>query len=303
MSSNIILNKNHIVNLNQGNNRLRYDFPRDIEFKEGDTLALSNLHIYLSWFNISAKYNNNRIQYKWFNNTDGTPDELYEIVIPDGFYSISTLNEYFISVMTQRGHYLETLDGKNYIYFIELTTNSTYYSTSFRLSSLSDQYDFGDGNGLQPVTNVCKQPTTWVLPSGQFFAPELLIASNNNLGELLGYKPQTIRQDTSTDTTNKTYSFLSDFAPNMMPSSSYIITCNLVDNEMGIPNNILYSFTVPNNTGFGDLISPHNDLVYSKIKPGIYRHIELQIYDQEFRPLIIQDPNMLINLSILKKLE
>lgn len=300
MSSNIILNKNHIVNLNQGNNRLRYDFPRDIEFKEGDTLALSNLHIYLSWFNISAKYNNNRIQYKWFNNTDGTPDELYEIVIPDGFYSIATLNEYFISIQTSRGHYLETLDGKNHIYFIELTTNSTYYSTSFRLSSLSDEYDFGEG--LQPVTDVCQSPTGWVLPS-TFQAPEVIIPSNNNLGELLGFNAQTLRQDTTGEITNKTYSFLSNYAPNMMPSSSYIITCNLVDNEMGIPNNILYSFTVPNNTGFGDLISPHNDLVYSKIKPGIYRHIELQIYDQEFRNLNINDANMLINLSILKKLE
>jgi hypothetical protein len=279
---------------------LRYDFPRDIEFKEGDTLALSNLHIYLSWFNISAKYNNNRIQYKWYNNIDGIPDDLFTIDIPDGFYSIQTLNEYFISVMTQRGHYLETLDGKNHIYFIELTTNSTYYSTSFRLSSLSDQYDFGEG--LQSVTEVCKAPTTWVLPS-TFQAPEVIIPSNNNLGELLGYKPQTLRQDTTGEIINKTYSFLSNFAPNMMPSSSYIMTSNLVDNEMGIPNNILYSFTVPNNTGFGDLISPHNDLVYSKIKPGIYRHIEIQIYDQEFRPLIIQDPNMLINLSILKKLE
>lgn len=300
MSSNIILNKNHIENLNKGNNRLRYEFPRDIQFKEGDTLALSNLHIYLSWFNISAKYNNNKIQYKWFNNIDGTPDELFSIDIPDGFYSISTLNEYFISKMTQREHYLQTLDGKNNIYFIELTSNSTYYSTSFRLSSLGDEYDFGDG--LQSVTDVCKTPSTWVIPTS-FQCPEIIMSSNNNLGELLGFNPQTLRQDTTGEVINKTYSFLSNFAPNMMPSSSYIITCNLVENEMGIPNNILYSFTVPNNVGFGDLISPHNDLVYSKIKPGIYRHIEVQIFDQEFRQLEIKDPNMLINLSVLKKIE
>jgi len=300
MSANIILNKNHIVNKNQGNNRLVYNFPRDVEFNKGDTLALSNLNIYLSWFNISAKYNNNKFQYKFFNNTDGTPDELFDITIPDGFYSIATLNEYILSILTQRGHYLETLDSKNYIFFTELTQNSTYYSSSFRLSSVSEQYDFGEG--LVDVTTVCKVPTGWVLPT-TFQAPEIIIPSNNKFGELIGFNAQTLSVDTSSDTVNKTYSKLSDFAPNMMPSSSYIITCNMIDNEYGNPNNILTSFTVPSGVGFGDLINPHNDIVYSSIKPGQYRHIELQIYDQEFRPLEIKDPNMLITLSILKKQE
>lgn len=301
MSSNIIINKNNIVNLNNGNNKLVYNFPKDIQFREEDTISISHLNIYLSWFNISAKYNNNFFQYKWFNNTDGNPDEIFDVNIEDGFYSINTLNEYILNIMTKRGHYLETTDRKNYIYFIELTTNSTYYSSSFRISSVSEMYDFGGIEGLEPITNVVIPPSSWKIPS-DFQMPEIIIPSNNNFGELLGFnKGQTLTKDVSQDLTNQTYSFLSDFAPNMMPSSSYIVTCNLVDNELGIPNNILYAFTVPNNTGFGDLITSNGDVIYSKIKQGIYRHIELSIYDQEFRPLNIQDPNMLINLSVIKK--
>ena len=293
MSQNIILNKSHIVNLGNSNNHLRYELPRSIIFGEEDTVALSNLNIYFSWFNITAKNNNNFFQYRWVD------DIVYDINIADGFYSIATLNEYILSVMASRGHMLETIDGSNFIYFFELRTNSTYYSTSIKLSSLSDQYDFNDGQGLRPITDVVKMPSTWVLPS-TFQAPEIIINSNNNFGSLLGFSG-TISMDTSSDITNRSETFLNTTVPNMMPSSSYILTCNLVSNEMSIPDNVFFSFTIPNNVGFGDVISPNLDLVHSKIKVGVYNHIEVRIYDQNFVPLQVRDPEMLLNLAIYKK--
>lgn len=301
MSQNVILNKSHIINLGNGNNHLRYELPRSITFGEEDNVALSNLNIYFSWFNISAKNNNNFFQYKWFNNVNGDVDDIHDVSIPEGYYSIATLNEYILSVMASRGHMLETIDGNNFIYFFELRTNSTYYSTSIKLSSLSDQYDFNDGLGLRPITDVVKTPSTWVLPT-TFQAPEIIIPSNNNFGDLLGFaKGTTISMDTSTDTTNRSETFLNTTVPNMMPSSSYILTCNLVSNEMSIPDNVFYSFTIPNNVGFGDIISPNLDLIHSKIKVGVYNHIEVRIYDQNFVPLQVRDPEMLLNLAIYKK--
>lgn len=301
MSQNIILNKSHLVNLGNGNNHLRYELPRSITFGEEDTVALSNLNIYFSWFNITAKNNNNFFQYKWFNTVNGDVDDIHDITIPDGFYSIATLNEYVLSVMASRGHMLETIDGSNFIYFFELRTNSTYYSTSIKLSSLSDKYDFNDGNGLRPITEVVKMPSTFKLPT-TFQAPEIIIPSNNNFGDLLGFaKGTTISMDTSSDSTNRSETFLNTVTPNMMPSSSYILTCNLVSNEMSIPDNVFFSFTIPTNVGFGDVISPNLDLVHSKIKPGVYNHIEVRIYDQNFVPLQIRDPEMLLNLAIYKK--
>jgi len=67
MSSNIILNKSNISNLNQGNNSLVYEFPSDIQFKNTDSIAISSLNLYYSWFNITTKNNNNFFQYKFFN--------------------------------------------------------------------------------------------------------------------------------------------------------------------------------------------------------------------------------------------
>jgi hypothetical protein len=299
MSQNIILNKSHIINLGNGNNHLRYELPRSITFTEEDTVALSNLNIYFSWFNISAKNNNNFFQYKWFNNVNGDVDDIHDITIVDGFYSIAILNEYILSVMASRGHMLETINGSNFIYFFELRSNSTYYATSIKISSLSDQYDFNDGNDVRPITDVVKNPSTWVLPT-TFQAPEIIISSNNNFGSLLGFTG-TISIDTSSDLTNRSETFLNTSVPNMMPSSSYILTCNLVSNEMSIPDNVFYSFTIPQNVGFGDIISPNLDLVHSKIKNGVYNHIEVRVYDQNFVPLQIRDPDMLLNLAIYKK--
>lgn len=300
MSQNIIINKSHIQNLGNGKNILRYDLPKSVEFTSEDTISLSNLNIYFSWFNITASNRNNFFQYKWFNNVDGTPDEIFDITIDDGFYSINTLNEYILSVMASRGHYLETIDGQNFIYFFELRTNSTYYATSLKLSSLADQYDFNDGQGLRPITDVVKTPTTWVLPTN-FEAPEIIISANNKFGELIGFQSGTISMDTSSDIKNRSETFLNSVVPNMMPSSSYILTCNLVSNDLSIPDNVFYSFTIPNNVGFGDMISPNLDTIHSRIKPGIYSHIEIRIMDQNFNPLIIKDPEMLISLAIYKK--
>jgi hypothetical protein len=202
--------------------------------------------------------------------------------------------------MVANGHYLETAENSQYMYFIELLTNSTYYSVEFRLSSVSDQMDFG--SGLVDITAdpiFVKAPTTWAVPT-TFETPQIIIPSNSNFGELLGFDAQTISQDTTGDATNKQYSFLNNFVPNLNPSSSFIITCNLINNDFSIPNNVLYSFTIPNGVRFGDLITSNTDVIYSRVKEGSYKEIILSIKDQDFNDLQIIDPNMLIVLSVLK---
>ena len=296
MASNIIFNKNNIVNAE--NNKLVYNFPTDINFGPNDTVAVSHLNIYFSWFNITAKNRNNFFQYKWWDML-GNLTQIIDVTIPDGFYSVNDLYEYIQSEMVGNGHVLETVDGANYVYFIEFFTNATYYSTEIRLSSVSQNMDFGAG--LEAYTEYCKAPTTWAVPV-EFECPEVIIPSNNRFGEMLGFNSQTISKDlTVQPSVNDKYSFLNDFAPNMLFASSYIMTCSLVDNEFIIPNNTLFSFTIPPNVGFGDIISATTDPIWSKVKPGRYRHITIQIYDQEFNPLPIKDPNMLIVLSVQRK--
>jgi hypothetical protein len=294
MASTIILNKSNITNLDRGNNRLEYSFPRSVEFNEGDEVALSNLNIYYSWFNISEANNNNFFQYTWFNNTNGDVTDIHDVIIDDGYYSVNTLYEYFQKVMVSNGHYLEMKNGSNYLYFIEILTNSTYYSVELKLSSVSTTYDFG-GSEPEPITDYVKNPTTWAIPS-TFKSPSIIIPSNNKFGELLGFMSGTVQIPPEYDIQYQ-YSTLNNIVPNMEVSSSFYVTCSLVDNEFSTPNNVLFSFSLGTQP-FGTMLSPITELIYSKIKPGIYNKIVIEIYDQDFNKLNVIDPNMLISLSI-----
>lgn len=299
MSENIVFNSTNLTNKNSGNNKLSYDFPRVMKFGKKDKLAISHMNIYYSWFNISAKNNNNSFKYLWWG-----PDELslggelsviVDVVIPDGFYSVNTLFEFIQSVMYKNNHYLKTAGG-DFVYFIELLTNVTYYSIEWRLSSLNSKYII-DNELEYPAGSDWKAPAV----SDDFYeAPKIIIPSTNKFGELIGYNHQTIEKDTYGITKAEQYSFLNNFTPNMNPSSSFIITCNLISNELGTPNNILHSFTIPPNTGFGDLISPDTDIIYSKIREGSYKTVQLEIRDQNYSLLEIIDGNMLIVLSIVR---
>ena len=289
MSANIILNKNNINN--SFNSELRYEFNKPHTFQKGDTIALSHINLFYSWFNITNDYNNNKFQYVWWDN-NGLLTDIVDVVIPNGYYSVNTLNEFLQSQMVTNNHYLT--NGSNNIYFIEFLTNSTYYSTEIRLSSLKTLEEVGD--------NVVSPPNaTWTLPA-QYQTPKVNILSNNNFGKYLGFNSGSIFEDlTAEPTTSGQYSFLNNFTPTIDPSSSYIITCNMVENNLCVPNNVLTSFATPNGIGIGDLISLNSDVIYSKIKEGTYREIIIKIYDQDFNLLRIKDNNMLFVLSVLKQ--
>ena len=74
--------------------------------------------------------------------------------------------------------------------------------------------------------------------------------------------------------------------------------CNLINNPLANPNNVLYSFA-PAGASFGGTISSspysHN---YVTIADGTYNQLIIQFVDQNFNPLIIKDTALIIQLSI-----
>jgi len=301
MSSNIILNKSNIRNLNQGNNSLVYEFPSDIQFKNTDSIAISSLNIYYSWFNITAKNNNNYFQYKFFNNNKQL--EIFNVHITDGYYTIQTLHEYLQNAMVDNGHFVITPTG-DHMYFIELLTNETYYSVQIKLSSISKMMVF---DGI--TYDITDQETdfridgSWLPPDDIYITPQFLIPASNNFGNLIGFQKGTVVEyDSSNDIINNQYSILNNFAPNIEVQNSMIITCNLVENKLGKPNNIIQSFSAAN-TQFGGSIQAIHEIVYSKIKSGTYKNLLLNFYDQDFKELQILDPNLIITISFIQNLD
>jgi len=302
MSSNIILNKSNIFNLNQGNNTLIYAFPSDILFKNSNsTIAISSLNIYYSWFNITSKNNNNYFQYKFFNNNKQL--EIFNVHITDGYYTIQTLHEYLQNAMVENAHYVITPSG-DHMYFIELLTNETYYSVQVKLSSISKMMLFdGVTYDITDQTSEYRIAGTWLPDDLLYITPQLIIPASNNFGNLIGFQKGTVVEyDSSNDIINNQYSILNDFSPNIEVQNSMIITCNLVENTLGKPKNILHSFSMQN-TQFGNSNQGVHEIVYSKIKTGIYKTLQLNFYDQDFQQLQILDPNMVITLSIIQNNE
>ena len=137
-------------------------------------------------------------------------------------------------------------------------------------------------------------------PDDIYITPQVLIPSSNHFGDLIGFKNgSVVEYDSSNDIINNQYSILNDHTPNIEVQTGIIVTCNLVNNNLGKPQNILHCFSA-SNSQFGSSIQGVHEIVYSKIKTGLYKSLQLQIYDQDFKPLEIQDKNMVITISIIQ---
>ena len=55
MSFPLILNENNAIS----NNRYRYTFPQNFDFSD-KTIAIDNINMYYSWFNVTPGFNNNQ---------------------------------------------------------------------------------------------------------------------------------------------------------------------------------------------------------------------------------------------------
>jgi len=286
----LILNSSNIV---QGTNNsvLEYEFAGgNINLKKGQKVALASLQMYYSTFNITSANNNNSFSYKWVNGTT------YTVTIPDGFYDVPALNNYLHFVMVQNKHYLVSSTG-DYVYLITLGINSSRYSCEVNCFGISVAV---------AAANTWTLPAgaTWVLPTN-FIVPELVVGTNN-FGLVIGFSagsyPNAViagvpPAQTQTPAYTTDQQFLSSFTPQVTPVSSFILTCSLINNNYAVPNNLIYSFSPQGTIGEQFTIAP-NQYVFIDCLPAQYSRFQVSFIDQNFRPVAIQDPNMIIQLVI-----
>jgi hypothetical protein len=286
----LILNSANIVD-GTNNSILSYEFAGgNINLKKGQKVALANLQMYYSTFNITTSYGNTTYSYKW---VDGIT---YQVVMPNGFYDIPAINNYLHFTMVQNKHYLVNTSGQ-FVYLIEFSINASQYAV---------QVDcFGVSVALA-ATNGWTLPAgaTWVLPTN-FIVAELIIL-NNAFKLIIGFEPGTYPNaviagvppaQTQTPTYTSTQSFTSTSTPQVTPLSSYILTCSLINNNYAVPNNLIYSFAPVGTIGEQFTIAP-NQYVFIDVLPAQYNRFNVQFIDQNFRPVQIEDPNMVIQLVI-----
>ena len=284
MFSTILLNSNNIVK-DGTNSKLVYTFPQAKTFKD-NSIVVDGVNIFYSWFNISSKYNNNQLQYKWLNLAgNGTTD--YTITIPDGFYDATGINNYITSVFQTNKHYLVNTVNNQEVFLLKLAENSAFYSIQLNAYAINQAYLTSQNWAVPAGAN-------WTIASTMTFMPQYVINSNafrDVIGFTAGSYPAL------GTTTGSAFSALSSVCPQFSPVNSLIIRCNLVSSNYSIPTDVLTSCHI--NGNWGEIISfnPSNANPI-KIRDGIYSSIEVTICDQNFNDITIIDPSMVIRLLI-----
>ena len=264
----IIINKNNLDNQNGLKNRYVYKFSKSQQLK--GKVSLSSIIMPYSTPNIYIFNCSFTIRYNTINTA---------IKIPTGFYTIPELNYYlqFVMKMTNNNIPYNIVNGTE-VFFINLLYNIAYYSVEIRISPAVLSGTVGKSGSIY----------TGNTPQIRF---------DDKLNEIVGFPinqffPPSI-QSVSYSTISKNYGMV----PNLSPSNVYTILCNLVNDTINIPSNIIYSFT-PNTTYGSNINERPSSLLYVNINSGFYDRITLDLYDELNQPLLILDENLIITLYL-----
>ena len=138
-------------------------------------MAISQIILPNSWFNISKFYNNNSFSYRWYYGNGLY--QTYSVVFPDGLYSIDDLQYYLEQYLISQNQYFKnTLTNEN-LYYIEFLTNTTYFGIQLISSPIPSSVPSGYSSAGFNFNN----STNFGFPnSGYTFTPQVIISSTND---------------------------------------------------------------------------------------------------------------------------
>lgn len=291
MPRTIIINQSNIVP-NSGNSAFQYNFPLGGITFQDEFIAVQQVSLYNSVFNITTQNNNNSFSYVW---VDGT---VVPVVMPDSYLELSEINAFMQSVMLAKGHYLQTSAGNN-VFLLQLVVNPSRYADQLNCFLIDTAIATANTWTLPPAA-------TWVLPTSPICP--IFIVPQTNFQQIIGYTagsyPNAVitgvpPAQIQTPSYLTTQSFLSTSAPQIIPQPSYLATCSLVNNRLAIPSQLIYSIS-PQGVAFGELyVNQIADLAFNKIENGNYTNFVFRFVDALGNAIIFQDPNFLI-LLVLK---
>ena len=234
MSNCLVLNSTNVIGNN--NNTYKYNFINGMYSIKDAVIAVSNITVPYSWYNIAQAYNNTTFQFTWY----GSSTVNYTVALKPGFYLVSDINNFLENFMIANNLYLIDSAG-NYVFYIQLYTSSTYYSNQILCF---------------PIPIIA--PSGYTVPVGWPGFPgiastPLFTVLNNNLQSLLGFSYGSYPPITQTIA----YSILSNVLPPVGSTvNSVIIRCSLVDNSSCMPSDILDSFAIDGTYGSNLNYSP-----------------------------------------------
>lgn len=295
----IVLNQTNLVQDGQ-NNKLVYRFPNSTVLKD-KYIAVSNVSMFYSWFNITATANNNTLTYTW---TAGTTTTTYQIVIPDGLYEISAINNYCQYVMIQNNTYwIDSLTG-DYIYPFDIILNPNRYAVQLNTYLVPSSLPAGTTTPAGfPGWPTTPQNPVVTFPANFNIIVGYSAGANSNPNINNSYVPPASPSASNNYVAKDTFgtlSYLSNTSPQVQPNNNVLFSISNINNPYSQPSSIIYSLNP--NVSVGEQIyeTPPN-FMWNKLIDGTYSEIRLTFLGNDLQPLIIKDPNMTILLTIRDK--
>ena len=294
MSFPLVINSTH----QKSNNTFTVPLATNTDLNDYE-VSIGNGFVYYSWYNISAAQGNNSFQLI-IPNAGTTTTVTY--TISDGAYNISTLNEWLEKQLVSGGYYLRYAgDASNVttgairqanIYPCKFQVNPATYSIQFIAIGLPRTADLVAPTFNGYVTG------GFTLPTSANTSTQLIVASTNTFGSIIGYAAGTF--GSGTVTTGSSATVESTLIPNVNPVSSCEIRLSCVSNTISQNSQLLHIFT-NKDAKLGQMIdiSP----VQLSFIPcvGQHRNLTLQFFDQTGKVLNMLDPNIVIKLVFKPK--
>lgn len=273
MSFPIIINSTNYVN----SNTYKVSLSSTIDLNNYE-VAIGQCLVYYSWYNINSNpLNNNKFTLTIPKN--GGSDTL-NIVIPDGAYNISDLNNFLQYTLIQGGYYITNNTTGVNTYYASFSISPTSYAVQFNTTPLPTSLPSGYTSGGM----------TFPASSNQHY--QLTVLSTNNFKDIIGFNPGTYPTN-PTNTGVQTKS--SDYTPNVNPISAVTMRLSCVYNPLSSNSQLIHVFT-NKGSNVGEIIdgSPN----YEQYVPciGSHREITLTFFDQLGNILNILDKNLTVKL-------
>jgi hypothetical protein len=303
----LVLNQSNLL-ANGQNNTLIYKFPNSVNFSNSE-IAISQITMYYSWFNIDSKFQNRSFTFNWVNAANTNNYTTYTVNIPDGLYEIKDINSFLqfvfinapflstaiISPTPTAPFYLVNPAGDN-VYYVEFVVNPTAYAIQL------NTYNTPAFGAL---------PVGWANPGGTFLGTQSfnpVITTPARFNEIIGFETTFVSAQNQNNTganpglataykIGSTYSYLSTLTPQVQPNPNLLVAISNIDNVYANPTSIIYSLAP--SVAIGQLIvEKPPEFNFNKLLRGTYNELRLQFLGADLQPVTIKDGNMTVILVI-----
>ena len=282
MAFTLCLNSSNVV---QGSNNtsFRYNFIGGNFTAKDAQICISTLSQPYSFFNISAAYGNRSIGLTF--PTTASTTTAFNFALPDGFYSIDSLQQYLQTQMIANSLYLIDSAG-NYVFYVYLSYNQPFYAVQLIVAPVPTSLPAG-----------YTQPAGWNGYRASSVTPTLVLAATGSVAPLLGFVAGASYPAAPAAVST---SIISSLTPIGSTVNSLVARCSLVNNPISTPSDVMDGF--PINAQFGSNIT--YDPSFEKwvsIRDGTYNSVTFTIVDQNLNTVFARDPNVAIVLMIRSK--